>query len=214
MLAYCPYSLGAAPPFLAHCCRRDRLEAMLQRQLALEAPPPTPSQAITAPPEPLPPALAGLEQDITPEVMREAIALESSMLEPSGSMVVAMLSKKLERMAKEAAAVRRRGIAVAGPSGGGEGSTAAAAEGRAPGAPLPAGPWQYEKAAEISCFLVLATLLGFGHGVIGNYLFMYLADVGEGQSMDGRVHMLDCSVGLVCMCWVLTLCCGPAARWE
>lgn len=32
---------------------------------------------------------------------------------------------------------------------------------------------------QVSCFFLLCLLLGFGHGVLGSFLFMYIADLGE-----------------------------------
>lgn len=32
---------------------------------------------------------------------------------------------------------------------------------------------------EVATFFVLATLMGFGHGVLGSFLFMFLVQLGE-----------------------------------
>ncbi|KAL4423566.1 hypothetical protein ABPG77_004606 [Micractinium sp. CCAP 211/92] len=163
------------------------------------------------------------------ELMREALDLElreaRQDADATGSMVVGMLSKKLERMAREARrqqrlqrrAARQRAkaaaaAAAAAPSaaplsarrepeeaalGVSEPRLSAMAEERpATAAAPPAEPEQLGFGAalkrlftdaQVVTFFSLCTILGFGHGIIGGFLFMHLADLGGSELLMGAV---------------------------
>ncbi|EFN59197.1 hypothetical protein CHLNCDRAFT_50056 [Chlorella variabilis] len=151
-------------------------------------------------------------QQVGPEAMREALELELAEVaqeqDPTGSMIVGMLSKKLESMAADSqrkqrlrrrAAARAQAAAPAAPG---------AAEGAAAPPPLASVPEQGEAAAggvkeaplgfgaalkrllgdpQVATFFWLCTVLGFGHGMVGGFLFMYLAQLGGSEMLMGCI---------------------------
>ncbi|GAB4822224.1 hypothetical protein N2152v2_009270 [Parachlorella kessleri] len=187
--------------------------------------------------------LAGMDDLMTPELLREAVVVEaSSVTDPTDSLVIRTLGKKLDRMIRAQEAAERRRLrklqragaaaaaaaeaGAAGLAGGevgdvaGRAVPAAAADGgaavfdgrqpykepaanpaKAPLEPLPSAESPTAAAshgflanlgrllgdAEVVTFFALCLLMGLGHGVVGNYLFMYLARLGASEALMGYV---------------------------
>lgn len=166
------------------------------------------------------------------ELMREAMDQEvqdaAQEHDPTGTLIISMLSKKLERMAAEERRqqrLRRRAArkAAAAAAAAADGAAAPppaepeAAAGRAAGAQprlepeLKEGPSAVqlgEQAAErplgfgaalkrllsnpeVDAFFAITAILGFGHGIIGSFLFMFLAEQGGSEMLMGYVLMAN-----------------------
>jgi hypothetical protein len=144
----------------------------------------------------------------------------------TGSMIVGMLSKKLERMAakttrrqrlRRRAARQAESVAAAAAAAGAavpqaaalpqqqasEAAAAKAAEAEAEAGveeAAPLGFWAALKRLlrdpQVSIFFFLTTLLGFGHGIVGSFLFMHLAQLGEDGGGADRGSAVQCSLQL------------------
>ena len=169
---------------------------------------------------------AVLRAGISEELMREALDMEAAEVaghDPTGRLVVDVLSKKLARMAEEAARRKRRQarkqrekqqklmVAQRERLGGppeipgiaGREPRAAAAEpdhgqnneiefdGDTSSANSHLTFKVLFKTPSVLSFFVIATLLGFGHGLIGTYLFMYLKHLGAKESLMGAVLLAN-----------------------
>lgn len=219
----------------------EKTERQLRRaeehQVSLEEEPPTPPRntallgALVGGTGGLPHALH-VERDVpevarahvTPELMREALEMEAAEVEgadPTGSLVVDMLSKKLERMvaqhARDVRRDRRRRKHAQQAQQAVESTTQPAVHAMAPikaklaekatgeGAPpltesleasqeeagFGAGLALLLRDPGVLAFFLLATLLGFGHGIIGTFLFMYLKHLGGGEGLMGYVLLAN-----------------------
>lgn len=163
-----------------------------------------------------PPAVpAVLRAGISDELMREALDMEAAEVagyDPTGSLVIDVLSKKLARMAAEAARRKRRHIRkqrekekrflatgvcelLSLPS---REEREYSPRGRAVGGHMELdGGTVFSRLSvllrdpSILAFFAIATLLGFGHGLIGTYLFMYLKHLGAGEGLMGAVLLAN-----------------------
>lgn len=160
----------------------------------------------------------GSDVDISAELMHEALRVEAAHLaglDPTGSLVVDMLTKKLKRLvAKEARRVAKsaaicRGDVEQQPPGSSLAvttTTTTAAAARALCHDTPHQPSHHHRSTTASrmqrifslvcdpgvlTFFMLATLLGFGHGVIGTFLFMFLHQHGASESLLGWVLLAN-----------------------
>jgi hypothetical protein len=146
---------------------------------------------------------------ISPELMREALDLEAAEIagmDPTGSLVVDVLSKKLARMAakekrrqarkqqQERQQRRKQHQHLVTP-------TTTTTSPTTPITPADSASSQSHSIwsrlvilfhdPSILSFFTIATLLGFGHGVIGTFLFMYLKQLGAGEGLMGWVLLAN-----------------------
>jgi len=188
----------------------------ISMEAGCEAPPPPQSST----------AAALLDAGISPELMREALDMEAAELagmDPTGSLVVDVLSKKLARMAgkekrKQARQQRRwrqhqkerhqKHVKFAEPTPHHYpvvyGATPKVSDDSSPLLP-PSGITPAESASHsiwsrlvilfhdpsILAFFTIATLLGFGHGIIMTFLFMYLKNLGAKEGLMGWVLLAN-----------------------
>lgn len=173
-------------------------------------------------------AAAVLRARISPELMREALDMEAAEIagmDPTGSLVVDVLSKKLARMAarekrKHARQHRQwreqqkerqekhfkfaettnhhpRYIVGAVPTAFDDSSPLLLpASGTSPAESASSHSIWSRLAIlfhdpSILSFFTIATLLGFGHGIIGTFLFMYLKNLGAGEGLMGCVLLAN-----------------------
>lgn len=91
------------------------------------------------------------------DVLREALELETAS-SSEVNVIVSMLGKKIERMAKETGTVAPRRI------------------------------WRDQ---ETVAYLFIVSLLGFGHSLLGSFLFLYLAELGARESLMGYILLAN-----------------------
>lgn len=173
-------------------------------------------------------AAAVFRAGISPELMREALDMEAADIagmDPTGSLVVDVLSKKLARMAareKRRQARKQRqwrqhqkekqqkhikfaettnhhpSVDIAAHTAADDSSPLLLPSGTATttaAAPASHSIWSrlviLFHDPSILSFFTIATLLGFGHGIIGTFLFMYLKHLGAGEGLMGWVLLAN-----------------------